>query len=149
MEALRAEDSIELQVLVVQLKSEGDPVEHKRQSRKAGMTRRAKPLGLLVNVYGPIDRYDLVGNYLSYCSEYLQPPYLCDRNVPYRNPQSLSGRDANPPMTFQFREDTLMSEIELTDKDSDPSTALETHKSLNESGVPVAVRTVLYRCVSK
>ena len=146
-QALQREKSLVLQFLLVPPRSPDNGSEKRKQSRKAGMTTRALSLVLLVNIYGPMDLHDLVGDYLSHCSEYLQPPRLCDRNVPYRNPQSLCGKDANPPMTFQFREHSPLSEIDLTDRDIDPSAVLETQVSLPESNVPVAVRTVLYRQV--
>ena len=88
--------------------------------------------------------YDLVGSYLSQCSENLQLPSLCDRNVPYRNPQSLSGMDDGPPMTFQFRGGTTSREIELIEMDNDPSAMLETQATFAECEVPEAIRTPLY-----
>ena len=142
--ALLEESAIYLQALIVPFRSSDIGDDDTQSSVKAAASARTKRLALLVNVYGPMDLFDLIGDYLSHCSENLQPPSLCDRNVPYRNPQSLSGRDEEPPMTFHFRADAHLNEIELVEQDSDPSAALETQITFAESPVPVAIRTPLY-----
>ena len=131
--------------MIVPIRSTGMGLDETRSSVKPARLARTKSLSLLVNIYGPLDLYDLVGDYLSRCSEHLQPPSSCDRNVPYRNPQSLSGRDKNPQMTSCFNASALSTEIELMETDSDPSAALETQTTFAEAQVPAAVRTPLYR----
>lgn len=92
-----------------------------------------------------MDMFESVGDFLSRCSEFLQSPLRCDRNVPYRNPQSLAGRDENPIMTYQFREVGPSSTIESVAQDADPSVALENEDSFPETEAPAAVKTSLYR----
>lgn len=91
-----------------------------------------------------MDMFESVGDFLSRCSEFLQSPLRCDRNVPYRNPQSLAGRDENPIMTYQFREVGPSSTIESVAQDADPSVALENEDSFPETEAPAAVKTSLY-----
>ena len=142
---LLEEHELHLQPLIIPSRSPAMGGDETRMSVKAAASARTTSLALLVNIYGPMDLYDLVGDFLSRCSENLQPPSLCDRNVPYRNPQSLSGRDENPPLTFHFRAGACSNEIELTETDSDPSAALETQTTFPESQVPIAIQTPLYR----
>ena len=89
--------------------------------------------------------FDAIGEFLERCSEFLQSPLHCDRNLPYRNPQSLSGKDPNPPMTFQLEADFCPSQIETMVQGLDPSSALETEDSLQETQAPSSVRTSLYK----
>ena len=96
-------------------------------------------------LYGTMDAFEDVGEFFSQCSEYLQAPLHCDRNVPYRNPQSLSGREENPPMTFELQLELSTSEIETLTQRADPSSVLETAFLYPESDPPAAVRTPLYR----
>lgn len=94
-----------------------------------------------------MDMFEIIGNFLSRCSEFLQSPLRCDRNVPYRNPQSLAGRDENPSMTFQLREIRPTSMIETIAQAADPSAALETGDTFPETEAPAAVKSTLYRYV--
>ncbi len=89
--------------------------------------------------------FELVGDFLSRSSEFLQSPLRCDRNVPYRNPQSLAGRDENPTMTYQLREACPNPMVETIVQDADPSAALENNKTFAETEAPAAVKSSLYR----
>ncbi|KAL8792042.1 MAG: hypothetical protein Q9195_005383 [Heterodermia aff. obscurata] len=44
---------------------------------------------LCVNIYGPADLADLVGDFASQCKLFLQDPQHCDRIVEYRNPHRM------------------------------------------------------------
>lgn len=92
--------------------------------------------------------FDTIGDFLVQCSEYLQSPLRCDRNVPYCNPQSLSGRDKDPQMTFQLQADLSLSQVETMARGADPSAVLETGDSNPETEASAAVKSSLYRCVS-
>ena len=100
---------------------------------------------LSVVVYGSMDVFGTVGEFLSECSENLQPPLNCNWDVPYRNPQSLSGRDENPPTTFQLESQRLSSHFEELGFCADPSASLESQDSLPETEAPSPIRTKLYR----
>ena len=91
--------------------------------------------------------FEPVGDFLSQCSEYLQPPLCCDRNVPYCNPQSLAGREKDPQMTFQLQEDSSFSSVEAMAQSTDPSAALESEDLNQETEAPAAVKSSLYRYV--
>ncbi|MDI1484918.1 MAG: hypothetical protein OHK93_000052 [Ramalina farinacea] len=100
---------------------------------------------LLVNLYGLMRIFDQVGHYLLRCSEYLQAPTDCDRNVFYRNPQSLAGEDQNPLKTLELSHRDLSSQIETISQSTDPSAILETCDILDESEAPAILQTDLYR----
>ena len=121
---------------------------------------------LSVNIYGPMVVFETLGEFLSACSENLQPPLNCNWDLPYRNPQSLSGRDDNPPTTFQLESQRFSSHIEELGSHieelgshikelgshieelgfcADPSASLESQDSLPETEAPEPIRTTLYR----
>ena len=145
LNALITECALHLQALIVPFRSPDSGIDESHSSVKSASSARVESFALLVNLYGPMDLYDLVGSYLSQCSENLQLPSLCDRNVPYRNPQSLSGMDDNPPMTFYIGGGAPSREIELIEMDNDSSAMLETQARLAECEMPEAIRTPLHR----
>ncbi|TVY84850.1 DNA repair protein RAD5A, partial [Lachnellula suecica] len=61
------------------------------RNKKTGRKPGANELQYVMNVviYGPEDLCDPVGDYLTQCNICLQTPLLCDRDVPYQNPQIL------------------------------------------------------------
>ena len=140
---LQAESKIDLQAYVTPAKSQGNS-SHRHRS-KSGQKKRNKAFAMSLVLYGTMDAFEDIGEFLSQCSEYLQSPLHCDRNVPYRNPQSLSGREENPPMTFELQLQLSSSEIETLTQGADPSSVLETAFPCPESDPPAAVRTSLYR----
>ena len=99
---------------------------------------------LSVVIYGPMVLFEALGDFLSECSENLQPPLNCNWDVHYRNPQSLSGRDDNPRTTFQLESLRLSSHIEELGLSADPSASLESQDSLPETEAPAPIRTKLY-----
>ena len=95
-------------------------------------------------LYGPLDIFDSIGEFLSRCRKYLQPPLHCDYNVPYRNPQSLAGREWVSAKAVQH-EDNNNLKCETLVQDPDPSAILENERMLTETNASAAVRTTLYR----
>ena len=89
--------------------------------------------------------FEAVGEFFEQCSEFLQSPLHCDRNVPYRNPQSLFVKDQNPPMTFQLEAELCLSQIETMTQGPDPSAALETEDALGETQAPSPIKASLYK----
>lgn len=144
---LQNEDSIELQTLFVpSLSSRAGPRLSMKQDRKTGkLHARAPTLSMIL--YGSMDMFESIGDFLSQCSEYLQPPLHCDRSVPYCNPQSLTGSDKNPRMTFQLQENLSLPQVETVLRAADPSAVLETEDSFLETDVSAAVKSSLYRYV--
>jgi hypothetical protein len=55
-------------------------------------------------LYGKEDLADCVGSFLDEVNLYLQDPFLCDQNVPYKNPHCLTSLLAEPRMTFDLPE---------------------------------------------
>ena len=145
LQVLRNDEDVELQAYVVPTHSQESPRDLVKKSFKEPTPSRARPVCLSVILYGPMQLFDTIGEFLEQCSEFLQSPLHCDRNLPYRNPQSLSGKDHNPPMTFQLEADLCPSQIETILQGPDPSSALETEDSLQETQAPSSIRTSLYK----
>lgn len=141
-------ESIELQALLVPT-----PPRHTgpKQSRNRG--RKLQPLQakdptLSLIFYGSMEMSETIGDFLSKCSEYLQPPMRCNRNVRYYNPQSLLGRDEEQKMTFELHGHLSLSKVETMAQSADPSAVLETKDSNPEIEASAAVKSSLYRYVS-
>ena len=145
LQVLRNDEDVELQAYVVPTHSQEPLRDIVKKSFKELTPSRARPVSLSVILYGSMQLFDAIGEFLERCSEFLQSPLHCDRNLPYRNPQSLSGKDPNPPMTFQLEADLCPSQIETMEQGPDPSSALETEDSLQETQAPSSVKTSLYK----
>ena len=94
-----------------------------------------------------MDMFESIGDFLIQCSEYLQPPLGCDRNVPYCNPQNLSEGDKDPQMTFQLQGNVSPSDVQAMVRGPDPSAALESEDLNPETEAPAAVKSSLYAYV--
>ena len=94
-----------------------------------------------------MDIFGAVGNFLSGSSEFLQLPLHCDRDVPYRNPQSLTSRDEYPVTTFQIPEIRSTFATETIAQSADASAILENENIFPETEAPAAVKTSLYRYI--
>ena len=141
-------ESIELQTLLVpSLSRHAIPVQSRGRSRKTDKLQ-AKFATLSLIVYGSMEMFESIGDFLSQCSEYLQPPLHCDRNVPYYNPQSLTGSEKETQMTFELQGDLSSSQVEAMAPMVDPSDALETEDLNPETEAPAAVKSSLYRYVA-
>ena len=138
---LNEETCVDLQAMLVYNYSQ--LLVDKSSKSRGKRTAQAKAT-LSVNIYGPMQIYDKIGDFLSRCGDFLQPPSRCDRNVYYRNPQSLSGRKGRPPKTLELSRG-LMSHIETLSEATDPSSVLETQKDYQETKCPAIVQTNLYR----
>jgi SWI/SNF-related matrix-associated actin-dependent regulator of chromatin subfamily A3 len=84
LDILADEGRVTLQ-LYCQLESKDDPSDRKRPR-----SSRARAVNLSVIIYGCLDVFDLVGDFMSRSKMFLQEPQHCDRNVRYRNPHRLS-----------------------------------------------------------
>lgn len=144
---LRDDDSIQLQVYLVPSTSQNTGHSRSKPRGKKTAQPRAKNMTLSIILYGSMDIFESVGDFLSRCSEFLQPPLRCDRNVPYCNPQSLAGKDGNPTMTYQLQGVGPNSTIESVAQDADPSAALENEDNSPETEAPAAIKSSLYRYV--
>ena len=144
LRVLEVQPMIELQAYVFQARTE---CKHGRgkKLRNPPKVIRAADVTLSVIVYGHMNLFEALGDFLLRCSEYLQSPLRCNRNVPYRNPQSLSGKDENPPMTYQLLSQLPPTQVEMLAQNADPSAVLETEDTLPETEAPAVVQTSLYR----
>ena len=145
---LREGDTVQAQAYLAVLPPQrGDHSRPKPRSkqRKQSAIEHAT---LSVILYGSMEIFEAVGNFLSGRSEFLQLPLHCDRDVPYRNPQSLTGRDENPITTFQLPGIRSAFATETIAQTTDPSAALENESTFPETEAPAAVKTMLYRYIS-
>lgn len=139
LQVLRDDEDMELQAYVV------SPLPQESTRGQAKKSLKNLMPSLSVILYGPMEVFEAVADFLEQCSEFLQPPLHCDRNLPYRNPQSLTAKDRNPPMTFQLDADLCHSQVETIVQGPDPSAALETEDALQETEAPSSIKTSLYR----
>ena len=99
---------------------------------------------VFVILYGPMDLFEGIGEYLQKCAVYLQDPLHCDRNVLYRNPHRLSEPDGEVRMTQQGSKQQAIN-IETIQEQQDPFAELETTEPQPETEGPSALATALYR----
>ncbi|KAJ0423597.1 SNF2 family N-terminal domain-containing protein [Aspergillus carlsbadensis] len=135
LSVLAQEEGIELQI---QLRREKRARKASGNKGKAGVLVSLK---LNVIVYGPVDLFEDIGDFIQENGYYLQEPSHCDRNVPYRNPHCMSGDDDEVPFTFDLerREDDFVPA-----KVPDLLFGLETCEVLPEDYDPPGLATSLY-----
>ena len=144
---LREGDTVQAQAYLVVLPPQRGGHSRPKPRNKQRKQPAAEPATLSVILYGSMDIFEAVGNFLSGRSEFLQLPLHCDRDVPYRNPQNLTGRDENPITTFQIPEVCSEFATETIAQTADPSAALENENTFPETEAPAAVKTLLYRYI--
>ncbi|KAL2852555.1 SNF2 family N-terminal domain-containing protein [Aspergillus pseudodeflectus] len=135
LSTLAQEGGIELQI---QLRREKRAKKAYGNKGKGGVSLR---LRLNVIVYGPVDLFDDIGDFIQENGHYLQEPSHCDRNVPYRNPHCMSGEDDEVPFTFDLgkQEDDFVPA-----KVPNLLFGLETCEVLPEDHDPPGLTTSLY-----
>lgn len=141
-------ESIELQAIYVPSLSRHAGLKQSKSTNRKAEKLQAKSSTLSINIYGSKEICETIGNFLTQCSEYLQTPLHCDRNVPYCNPQSLMREGKDLQMTFQLEGQHQFSQVEDMARSVDPSAALEIGDSNPEVEAPAAVRSSLYRYFS-
>ena len=108
-----------------------------------------KPLTLCLSaiIYGPLEQFNEVGEYLAEMCYYLQEPYHCDRNVKYRNPHRLNGLDQSVPMTFELhhKDEAIEVTAGVMEKPIDVLSSFESNQRIVEAESPRAIKTSLYR----
>lgn len=142
LQVLVDDSDIALQAFVERL-----PLED-QQKGKSKQKRGQSPncaISLSVIIYGSQVLSESIGSFFNKCSVYLQRPCRCDRNVPYRNPQSLSGQDEDAPLTMELEDHSSSSEIATVTESADLAAAIETADSFPETEAPVCIRTSLHR----
>jgi hypothetical protein len=117
-----------------------------RATVDASLGKHAR-IELSVILYGPMEYFDAVGDFLCKCNLYLQDPGGCDRNVRYRNPQSLWGLDDNDVRMTQDATVNVKCDIDVFQNSSDLLEGLEYGHELPEAPQPSALKTPLHRSV--
>ena len=145
LQVLQDEKDMELQAYLAPALSQKPPKDQAKKSSKELTRSGFRPVSLSVVLYGPMEIFEASGEFFERCSEFLQSPLHCDRNVPYKNPQSPSVEDRNAPMTFQLEAELFLSQIETMMQDPDPSAALETEDALRETQAPPPIKASLYK----
>ena len=142
LQVLLNDSNIGLQAFLERSPSEDQKGMNSKQ--KCAQTRKGT-IHLSVILYGSPVLFDRVGEFLNNCLVYMQRPYHCDRNVPYRNPQSLSGQDADAPLTMDLENHVSSFEIETLTEQADLAAAMEVDDAFPETKAPSCVRTSLHR----
>ena len=145
LQVLQEDRDIELQAYVVPSLYQKPPRDQAKGSPKDLAPSHIRSVSLSVVLYGTMEIFEDIGKFFKQCSEYLQSPLRCDRNVPYRNPQSLSGKDPSAPMTLHLEAELSHSQIETMVQGADPSAALETEDTLRETQAPPPIKACLYK----
>ena len=139
---LANDPDIILQTFIERLRSKEQP---RARSKQKSTQSTSYSLSLSVILYGSPLLSERLGDFLNQCVVFVQRPLHANRNVPYRNPQSLSGQDEDVPFTMDLEVHTSSSEFEVLVQSADLAVALETNITLPETEAPVCIRTVLYR----
>jgi SWI/SNF-related matrix-associated actin-dependent regulator of chromatin subfamily A3 len=114
------------------------------RTRRDGLAKPSK-IAITVIVYGPMDLLDAVGDFLVQCELFLQDPVGCDRNVRYRNPQSLWGTDDSEIRMAQVETPTINCNFDVFRNASDLLEGFEYEEELSEAEQPLSLQTVLHR----
>lgn len=96
-------------------------------------------------IYGPFRLFDHIGDLLEDNELFLQDPRGCDRNVRYRNPHRLSGKDSNAPMTIDREPDSRTAGSPGCDVSLDGLDDPGFHESLAMAEKPEAIETDLLK----
>ncbi|PNP39552.1 hypothetical protein TGAMA5MH_08570 [Trichoderma gamsii] len=107
-----------------------------------GRTARIVALAAAI-LYGPEDLGDDIGDFLDRCKYYLQDPFNCVHNVPYKNPHCLDGLFEAPRMTSELHGPELGYQKTFTP--SNFLEALQTDDALPEWSQPSGLKTELCR----
>lgn len=117
-------------------------------NQRARVVNLAPSLSLYVILYGNSALCERVGSFAAKCNLYLQHPWYCDRNVPYKNPHCLTPPNTRTVYTFDMYDlldpdivsesDTFCNPIDLFADSAEQETLLD-------AATPQALRTKLYK----
>ena len=107
-------------------------------------------LQLFAILYGPSTLFEVVGTFAADCHLYLQHPWHCDRNVPYRNPHCLSPEGGRIVSTFDLDLDPTLgpfssSGLDISANPIDLFADAAEQDALSEAYVPQNLSTELYK----
>lgn len=119
------------------------------KSREKSTSYKTSPtLQLFAILYGPSTLFEAVGTFAAKCHLYLQHPWHCDRNVPYRNPHCLTPEGGCIMSTFDHHA-TLgplsHSGPDLSANPIDLFADAAEQDALSEAHVPQNLSTELYK----
>lgn len=141
LQVLQNENDLDLQLLCWPSSS---PKATKGRDRK--LQKAFKPSAYLsVIIYGSLDLFDDVGEFLQKCEMYLQDPPLSQRSFPYRNPHRLFGPEDESPSKDQQELEQSSLDMEIVKGFADPFAGLEYEKYLPETEGSCALATPLHR----
>ena len=135
------------EALGVQLYCETMRAEQPPTARRHKGTRAADRLVLSVVLYGPKEMFEVIGDFFTKCSLYLQDPLHCDRNVPYHNPHLLSSSIQEPVLTSSFLSNDVAVSVEDLNSSPDLFSLLKSELTLPEAVTPNCLETALHRYV--
>ena len=129
--------------IVLQQRVGGEQQIQTRHVCKRTKTKRPT-LTLSVIVYGPFEYLDAVGDFLENCELHLHDPVGCDRNVRYRNPQSLWALQEDDVRMTQDIAWEVPQEFGSFRNPSDLLADLEYKDFLPEAAQPFGLRALLF-----
>ena len=100
---------------------------------------------LLVIIYGPFDLAERVGEWLSSLHMFLQEPELCEKDVPYKNPHSLTFDDDERITTFHLAQNKSAARTMEVQKNVDLFADLYNDYPFEEAQQPPAISTSLHK----
>jgi hypothetical protein len=124
-------------------KAHGTKVDGGVAGRKGNRQMKSEII-LCVNVYGPRDIADGVGEFFTQCGMHLQGPEHCDRDVLYYNPHLL-WNDEEPVTTLSLASTFTPLDIEQIEKKPDLFELLRNEEPLLETDTPALLSTTLHR----
>ena len=110
-------------------------------STKRKTSNSRNPVQIFVILYGTMDSFEYIGDFFQKCTIYLQDPWHCTRNVPYRNPHRLSGLDDEVGFTIGTERGSV--NVENIRQQRDPFAEFETLDYDAETEGPQALKTKL------
>jgi hypothetical protein len=125
--------------LVLQLALSPSPIAAEPKAKLS----RSRIQYLSIILYGPRNRLDDVGDFVTRCGCFLEDPIATDRNVPYMNPQCLFSLHEPPPMTYDLQQLHGQGIDDFTCTYANVLSKFETTASFEESATPTALRTEL------
>lgn len=148
MSVLRQDLEVQLLAHSIASPEKDYPVGGRKSNARARAAILTPSLGLYVILYGSPALSELVGSFTSKCSLYLQHPWHCDRNVPYKNPHCLSPKNSDPVYTFDLNgvlDADLVSESEMFRNPIDLFADSAEQETLMDSATPQALCTELFK----
>ena len=115
--------------------------------RRSAASYSQASCSLDITVYGPIELFDEIGEWLQEYNVYLQDPRNCDLDVRYWNPQRLSSSDPRscPYVSQVVLLGSGLVQFEEIDEQPDLLDIISGQDDLEEATAPKVIRAALHK----